>query len=272
MKMRSPFQVAFIALACVSVAGTAATPLSAQTPRVSATPAQPGLFAAEVKRSQVFVGEMMAAGVSVPLPKDPGGGYTHEQHKRNYRVIAEAGELFRLTGDRKYGAFVRDMLVAYADIYPRLGPHPARSNQQYGRLFWQNLNDAVWLVNSIQGYADIRATLNDADRRHIDDDLFRNAATFMSVESVATFDRIHNHATWSTAGVGMTGYVLGDQDMVQRALKGSRKDGQAHVDSPSDAGDRPLPLPLALALAARGLQLPLRQARSCPTPARSSPA
>lgn len=221
MKMRSSLFI----LACVASAVN--TPASVHATASSTTEVQPALFAAELKRSRAFVHEMMAAEVNVPVPKDPGGGYTHEQHKRNYRAIAEAGELYRLTGDKKYAGFVRDILIAYADMYPKLGPHPAKANQQYGRLFWQNLNDAVWLVNSIQGYADIRATLSEADRKHIDNDLFRNAANFMSVETVSTFDRIHNHATWSTAGVGITGYLLGDRDMVQRALLGSKKDGKA---------------------------------------------
>ncbi len=185
------------------------------------------LFAAEIARSKAFVADMMREGVNVPVPKDPGGGYTHEQHKRNYRAIYEAGRLYRLTGEQDYANFVRDMLLAYAELHPRLGPHPARSNQQYGRLFWQNLNDAVWLVHAIQGYAEIRAVLKEAERRRIDTNVFRSAARFLSEESVATFDRIHNHATWSAAGVGITGYVLGDEDLVRRALLGSKRDGSS---------------------------------------------
>jgi oligo-alginate lyase len=222
------FHAMYLLACCAVVLGSvpklAIAQSTAATPAV-ATPAAP-LFEAEMARAIRFVDEMIKAGVNVPMPRDPGGGYTHEQHKRNYRAIAEAGWLFRLTGDQKYANFIRDTLLAYAEIYPRLGPHPARSNQQYGRLFWQNLNDAVWLVNAIQGYEDVRAALNEAQRARIDS-LFRAHAQFMSVESVRTFDRIHNHATWSTAGVGMTGYVLGDRDMVQRALLGSRKDGKA---------------------------------------------
>ena len=194
-------------------------------PRVAAR--TPSLFDAEARRARDAVAAMQRGGITVPVPRDPGGGATHEQHRRNYRALYDAGELYRLTGDRCYVGFIRDMLVAYADLYPRLGPHPARANQQYGRLFWQNLNDAVWLVNAVQGYAAVRDALDPADRRHIDDDLFRNYARFMAEESVATFDRIHNHATWATAGVGMTGYLLGDADLVQKALLGSRKDGHA---------------------------------------------
>ena len=184
------------------------------------------LFAAEVERSTKFVAMMMDAGVVMPTPKDPGGGYTHEQHKRNYKAIYEAGQLYRITGEQKYADYVRDLLLGYADLYPTLGDHPARANQYSGRIFWQVLNDAVWLVHAIQGYELIRDGLSDAQRKRIDDDVFRRAAHFLSVESEATFNRIHNHATWATAGVGMTGYVLGDRDMVDRALLGSAKDGK----------------------------------------------
>lgn len=184
------------------------------------------LFAAEVERSTKFVAMMMDAGVVMPTPKDPGGGYTHEQHKRNYKAIYEAGQLYRITGEQKFADYVRDLLLGYADLYPTLGDHPARANQNSGRIFWQVLNDAVWLVHAIQGYELIRDGLNDAQRKRIDDDVFRRAAHFLSVESESTFNRIHNHATWATAGVGMTGYLLGDKDMVDRALLGSAKDGK----------------------------------------------
>jgi hypothetical protein len=170
---------------------------------------------------------MISAGFDIPQPRDPGGGASHEQHKRNYRALYEAGQMYRFTGDQRYRDFGRNMLLAYAELYPKLGPHPARSNdQRYGKLFWQVLNDSVWLVNGIQGYEAIRADLSPEDRQRIDT-LFRQMAKFLSVESVATFDMIHNHATWATAGVGITGYVLGDRDLIDRALKGSQKDGSA---------------------------------------------
>lgn len=170
---------------------------------------------------------MMEAGVIVPLPKDPGGGFTHEQHKRNYRAIYLGGQLYRITGDRRYAEYVRDMLLAYADLYPKLGEHPAKSNQYSGRIFWQVLNDAVWLVHAVQGYGDIRDTLTARDLQRIDSQVFRRAARFLSIDSKATFDRIHNHATWATAGVGMTGYLLGDRELVERALLGSDKSGES---------------------------------------------
>lgn len=185
------------------------------------------LFQRELERARNEVDTAIAAGIEVPLPKDPGGGYTHEQHKRNYKAIYQAGLLYRITGERKYVDFVQRMLLAYAELCPKLGPHPAAANQVAGRLFWQSLNDSVWLVYAAQGYDAVRDALPERDRRTIDRQVFRVMATFLSDGSPQVFNRIHNHATWANAAVGMTGYVLRDRDLVDKALLGLDKSGKA---------------------------------------------
>ena len=185
------------------------------------------LFAAEVARMRKEVDAAMKAGIHVPVPKDPGGGYTHEQHKRNYMALYGAGLLYRITGERAYADYARRMLLEYARLYPTLGEHPAKANESAGRLFWQSLNDSVWLVYSVQGYDAIRDTLSAADRQTIDENVFRRAAAFLSTGSPEMFDRIHNHATWACAGVGMTGYVLRDPKLVDMALKGRDGSGKS---------------------------------------------
>lgn len=211
-------------LAAATLAPAAA---QAQTPPAASPQAYAPLFAGEVERARRDVDASIAAGINVPVPKDPGGGFTHEQHKRNYRVIFEGGQLFRLTGEARYRDHVRAMLLAYADLYPGLGPHPAKANQSAGRLFWQSLNDSVFLVNAVQGYAEIRASLSASDRQRIDDKVIRPMAHFLSDGSPEVIDRIHNHATWAAAGVGLSGYLLGDRDLVDKALLGLDKSGKA---------------------------------------------
>lgn len=159
-------------------------------------------------------------GVIVPVPKDPGGGYTHERHKENYKLIHDAGVLYQLTGDERYLVHARALLLAYADIYNGLPLHPARKNQAPGKLFWQSLNESVWLVYAIQGFDAIADALSESDRDRIENDLLRPAAEFLSTENAATFRRIHNHGAWAAAAVGMTGYALRDQELVDRALLG----------------------------------------------------
>ncbi|MBB4606977.1 hypothetical protein GGR59_003243 [Xanthomonas arboricola] len=185
------------------------------------------VFAREQARAEASVRAAMRAGVDVPVPSDPGGGASHEQHKRNYQAIQAAGALYRLTGDRVYADYARDVLLAYARLYPTLGAHPAGRGQVPGRLFWQSLNDSVWLVYASQGYDAIRDTLSAQDRATIDRDVFARMAHFLCDESADNFDKIHNHATWAVAAVGMTGYVLRDQALVDKALRGSRRDGKA---------------------------------------------
>ena len=77
----------------------------------------------------------------MPQPRDLGGGVTHEQHKANYKALAGAGALYRMTGDRAYADFARDMLLEYARLYPTLADFPTGAASVKGRLFWQALND-----------------------------------------------------------------------------------------------------------------------------------
>ncbi|MGO2477147.1 MAG: heparinase II/III domain-containing protein [Pseudoalteromonas sp.] len=164
--------------------------------------------------------------IIVPVPKDAGGGYTHERHKKNYLEMHQAGVMYQLTGSKKYAHFVRDMLFSYAELYPKIGLHPKRKNQNPGKIFWQILNEAVWLVYSIQAYDAIAPALSASEKAHIENDILRPVAAFLSTESPDTFNKVHNHGTWATAAVGMTGYVLDDQEMVEQALYGLDKSGK----------------------------------------------
>ena len=166
-------------------------------------------------------------GIVVPIPKDPGGGYTHEQHKRNYLAMYHAGISYQITQETKYLDFVRAMLLAYAKMYPTLGVHPMQKNQAPGKLFWQGLNESVWLVYSIQAYDCVIESLSEDDRKTIEENLFRKVVEFFTIEDSYSFNRVHNHGTWAAAGVGMTGMVLKDSNYVQMALYGTDKSGNA---------------------------------------------
>lgn len=230
--MNRSWIVALMAAAALAPTGAAAFPSSSSAaPVLTSSPgrdwAAAPLFQAEIERARREVEASIAAGVVVPVPKDSGGGYTHEQHKRNGRTIYQAGLLYRLTGEARYADHARDLLLAYAQLYPTLGRHPAGREQLPGRLFWQTLNDSVFLVNAIQGYDAIRGGLDEATRRRIDDEVFRRMARFLSEETPTNFNLIHNHATWALAGVGMTGYVLRDRDLVEKAMLGLDRSGKA---------------------------------------------
>jgi hypothetical protein len=164
-------------------------------------------------------------GVDVPVPKDPGGGYSHEKHKLNYQNMLNAGIIWQVTGNKKYAEYLKSMFLAYAKMYPSLGVHPEGKNSSSpGVLFWQSLNDAVWLVHIAQAYDCIYTYLNADERSNIENNLLRKAVKYMTENDSETFNRIHNHGTWSVAGVAMTGYTIGDKDMAEKALYGKMKD------------------------------------------------
>ena len=165
--------------------------------------------------------------LNVPVPKDPGGGYTHEQHKANAKVIYEAGQIYQLTGDKKYAEHAGKLMLAYAQVYPSWELHPAKKEQSPGRMFWQNLNESMWLLNVSQSYAAIKDTLSEEQRQDIETNVLRNMAEFLSDGSPETFNKVHNHGTWATAAVGLTGYAIGDNDYVEQALMGLDKSGEA---------------------------------------------
>ncbi len=164
---------------------------------------------------------------NIPFPKDPGGGYTHEVHKANAALIYDAGQLYTLTGEERYADFAGKLMLAYAEVYPSWELHPAKKEQSPGRMFWQNLNESMWLLHVSQSYGAIKDTLSDEHRAKIETDLLRNMSEFLSDGSPETFNKVHNHGTWATAAVGLTGYAIGDEDYVEQALNGLDKSGEA---------------------------------------------
>ncbi len=184
-------------------------------------------FQQSLERARVRVDRYFAFPPDVPAPVDAGGGYSHERHKSNAIAIREAGFVYQLTGASRYAGHASSLLLAYAELYPDLGEHPMKKEQAPGRLFWQSLNESVWLVHAIQGYDAVADTLSGNEKSMIEANLLRPMAEFLSAESPQTFDRIHNHGTWAAAAVGMTGYALGDSSYVERALYGLKGDGSA---------------------------------------------
>ncbi|MEL6666516.1 MAG: heparinase II/III family protein [Pseudomonadota bacterium] len=209
----------------LSVACTASSDNEGAQPVASGTPSS-SAFDAMISDLADAVDGRLEAGIPVPVPADAGGGYTHEQHKQNAKTIYEAGMLFQQTGETKYRDAIRDILFDYADLYPTLDIHPEQRSSNKGKLFWQGLNEAWWLVYTIQGYETVRDELTEEERERIETGVINPVADFLSIESPETFDRIHNHATWATTAVGMTGYVLGQPDRVEKALYGLDESGE----------------------------------------------
>ncbi len=174
--------------------------------------------------------------IEVPIPKDMAGGYTHERHKRNWFMMQKAGVLYQITDQEKYAVYVRDMLLKYAEMYPSLPLHPTNRSYATGKIFWQCLNDANWLVYTSQAYDCIYNFLTEKERKHLEEDLFRPYADFLSIENPRFFNRIHNHSTWGNAAVGMIGLVMNDKNLVNKALYGLDIESNNKNERDNDGG------------------------------------
>jgi hypothetical protein len=183
------------------------------------------IFERVFQETQREVRAAIARPIDVPQPKDA-AGYTHDRHKRNGADMRNAGLFYQITGDSSYAIYAREMLLKYAQLYPTLGKHPA-TLKDGGRLFWQTLNETVWLIDAAQAYDYVHDWLSPADRTTIEDNLLRPIAKFFIEENNSTMNRIHNHGTWMVASVGMLGYALGDKNLVDIALYGTKKDGKS---------------------------------------------
>lgn len=189
---------------------------------------EPGRFATEFDALKKQIDEQMSLPMTVPVPKDGGGGYTHERHKKNYQLMYNAGIVYQLSQDEKYAEFVGKMLLEYAALYPTIDVHPKRKvkSQNPGKLFWQSLNEAMWLVYTIQAFDLVYDALSPSEITKIEDDLLKPVALFLSEGQPSTFNKVHNHGTWATAGVGMAGYVMNEPEWVEKALYDLEKSGK----------------------------------------------
>ncbi|WP_299055046.1 alginate lyase family protein [uncultured Polaribacter sp.] len=194
------------------------------------------LFDETLAQTKEDVDAAIEKGIEVPVPKDMAGGYTHTQHKLNYANMQKAGVLFQLLGDEKYAIFVRDMLLAYAKIFPTFETHPEPRSYATGKFFWQCLNDSNWLTYTSQAYDCIYDWLPKEQTDYLNTNLFRPYADFLSVGNPKYFNRVHNHSTWGNVAVGMIGLVMDDEELINRALYGLDKSDVDLTEKDNDGG------------------------------------
>jgi oligo-alginate lyase len=164
--------------------------------------------------------------IDVPVPKDPAGGYTHDKHKANYTLMFNSGVLYNLTGNSKYAALTKNMLLKYAVLNPTLSKHPQATSSSPGRIFWQALNDANWMVYAGMAYDLIYNYLSSEERKLIEEGAFKPEVDYFTKDLKEWFSRLHNHSVWACAGVGMIGIASNNQAYVDIALYGIEKKGK----------------------------------------------
>ena len=165
--------------------------------------------------------------ISVP---ETGGGFYHAADPTDYAIterhyaLADAardlGLMFQFTGDVRYQAKAKEILLAYADSYLTYEIHDkaGRTGEQAeagGRTTPQGINEATWAIPLAWAYDLIYHGLTLEQRDRIEGQILHPAAEIIMDNNEGR----HNHQTWYNSGVGVLGILLNDKRLIGYALE-----------------------------------------------------
>jgi len=138
-------------------------------------------------------------------------------HKGLAQGLLDCGVMFQLSGDRRYAAKGKEILLAYAQKYRDYKLHTTRGAEKIGggRVGCQTLDEAMWLIPMAQGADLIWNTLSAAEQKLAADGLFRPAAVEVILRHKGG---IHNIQCWKNSAVGLVGFLLGDNALIAEAI------------------------------------------------------
>jgi hypothetical protein len=136
--------------------------------------------------------------------------YRHDELVRAVKTLSTA---YILSNDLVYAEKAKEILVSYAEIYPNY-PVQARG----GRLYWQTLDEAVSMIDISHAYDLIydSGVLTDQQKANIELNFLKPSAIAISEYDMGR----SNWQAWHIAAIGMIGFVLGDQALIDFAING----------------------------------------------------
>jgi hypothetical protein len=149
---------------------------------------------------------------------------------RDSEAIANLGVLFALTGETKYAAFAKSLLLAYAHA-SEFGARPGLNYRFNTGFASQLLEDALNLDKLAWGY-DLVYNFDGwtpDERRRVHDELIQPLAAEMLYPGVpekptaSNFaSQVNNRGVIGSASVLWAGYATNDEELVQAALYGTK--------------------------------------------------
>ncbi len=139
---------------------------------------------------------------------------------RDHNALAGAlrtlGLVYQITGDARYAAKGKEILLAYAARYTSYPLHNIHGKEAVGggRVGPQTLDESTWLIPMCQGADLIWDTLSPEERRTAETGLFRPAAEVIRSHRMG----IHNIQCWKNSAVGLVGLLLDDAELVADAV------------------------------------------------------
>jgi len=142
--------------------------------------------------------------------------------------VRDMGIAYGLTGDERFAARAREILLRLAALYPSFERHDRWGRTGLlavvgGRRYSQLLDEACGVIQLAAGYdlAAPAACFSDGDRRLIEEKLLRLIARETGLFQHFIDERC-NHQTWFNAACAAVGLVIGDEELMREAICGSR--------------------------------------------------
>ncbi len=140
-------------------------------------------------------------------------GWRFTTHTMNTEAARTLAIVYALTGESAYAEKAKEILVRYSELYPS---YPVQA--QYGKLFYQTLDEAVQMIQLVQAYDLIKPSglLNDAETYGIEQNLFAASAKTLQGYDVGK----SNWQTWHNAAIGAIGAALEDRTLMDFSVLG----------------------------------------------------
>ena len=154
-------------------------------------------------------------------PSRPETDYDGCRLQTSHRELAElardSGLLYQVTGDSRYAAGARTILLAYAEKYAAYPRHTTRGEDKLGggKVGAQTLDEATWLIPITQAADLVWAALSDAERQAITGKLLLPAAREVILPHRMG---VHNIQCWKNSAAGLVGLLLDDKELIAAAI------------------------------------------------------
>ncbi|WP_078378867.1 heparinase II/III family protein [Sutcliffiella halmapala] len=142
-------------------------------------------------------------------------GWLYRRHQQIIQAAFNFAHLYLITENPVYGEKAREILVGYSEVYSK---YPLQSNG--GRLYWQSLDEAVSLISLVQVFDIINESgfLSYREKTMIKSKFFKESAQTLMMNEKGT----SNWQAWHIAAIGMIGYLLEEEELIEYAVNGEQ--------------------------------------------------
>ncbi len=145
------------------------------------------------------------------------------RHREITDLARDAGFAYQVTGSETCRKFVVSILEQYADFYSKFdGLSDAEPWMLKGHAFNQALTEGLWAVPLIQAFDCVADTLTAVQKGSICANLWGPLQRVMEQAQdklIAKGDPHHNYMAWINCCLGLMGFALQNQSMIDRAIE-----------------------------------------------------